>query len=170
MRAPEEGPFEGVRERFRGALSRAVEGSLQPGLYTGPLWDLPEDALPEGWRGWKLSVLRRIPGRGAEPWGHLYLLAGESPAHVTLTSVPALGAVGTGSAAGEEWTLSQGPLHVRLLARPRNAGTAEELRRFSERVAREYPAPPGAGTGGTPRAGRRNGPDAEARGGPGDPT
>ena len=170
MRAQEEGPFEEVRERFRVALTRAVEGSLPPGLYTGPLWDLPEDALPAGWRGWKLSVLRRIPGRGAEPWGHLYLLVGDSPAPVALTSVPAWGAVGEGSAAGEDWILSPGPLHVRLLARPRNAGTAEDLRRFSERVAREYPAPPGAGTGGTPRAGRRNGPDAGARGGPGDPT
>ncbi len=44
------------------------------GVYLGPPWELPVQPLTESGRGWKLAALQRIAGRGAEHWGHIYVV------------------------------------------------------------------------------------------------
>jgi hypothetical protein len=59
-----------------GYVDLAITGTLDyeryRGVYVGPWWIL--ENVPEGVHAWKRAVLRRVPGHGAEHWGHLYLI------------------------------------------------------------------------------------------------
>lgn len=59
-----------------GYVDLAITGTLEyeryRGVYVGPWWKL--ENVPEGMYVWKRAVLHRTPGRGAEHWGHLYLI------------------------------------------------------------------------------------------------
>jgi hypothetical protein len=59
-----------------GYVDLAITGTLEyeryKGVYVGPWWKLED--VPEGHHVWKRAVLHRTLGRGAEHWGHLYLV------------------------------------------------------------------------------------------------
>ncbi len=70
-----------MNERAQGVLA-AIEdyrdkvraSSEVEGLYLGPPWELPVRPVTESGRGWKIATLQRIAGRGAEHWGHIYVV------------------------------------------------------------------------------------------------
>jgi hypothetical protein len=63
-----------LRERLDAALEHIAREPEFDGVYLGPWWELPRATPPPSIIGWKRAVLRRVPGRGAEHWGHLFLV------------------------------------------------------------------------------------------------
>lgn len=64
-----------TRDRIDRLLDRVLASPAMEGVYLSPWWPLEPSRPGGGVAGWKRSVLRREPGRGAVHWGHLLLLA-----------------------------------------------------------------------------------------------
>ncbi|HEV2448898.1 MAG TPA: hypothetical protein VGU43_00605 [Thermoplasmata archaeon] len=62
------------REVIDGLLERVLATPEMEGVYLSPWWPLESTGAAGEFAGWKRSILRREPGRGAEHWGHLFLL------------------------------------------------------------------------------------------------
>ncbi len=126
---------------FEGACQAALQESALDGVYLSPLWDT-ETSDPSISRAWKRSVLRRVPGAGAEPWGHVFLLVlrgegrggrvGDDPER-SLPFPPTASARSTPPA--KPIVLSAGPPRVLLLLRPRDPATEERLRIFAQAIS-----------------------------------
>ncbi len=54
--------------------NRLRANSERDGVYLGPPWELPVRPVTESGQGWKLAALQRVSGRGAEHWGHIYVV------------------------------------------------------------------------------------------------
>ncbi len=129
---------------FEEACQAALQESTLDGVYLSPLWDT-ETSDPSISRAWKRSVLRRVPGAGAEPWGHVFLLVlrgegregrvGDDPerSHPFPPTASARSTPPT-----EPVVLSAGPPRVLLLLRPRDPVTEERLRAFAQAVSSAF--------------------------------
>lgn len=53
-------------------------------VYSGPAWPVAGPAKEGDPAVWKVAVLERREGRGAEHWGHLYIIVGHRPADVVI--------------------------------------------------------------------------------------
>lgn len=141
--------FEETAEAVARAFDRACEAAMREpewqGVYVSPLWETESSAPPDRVRGWKRSVLRRIPGAGAEPWGHVFLVvtsSATSGAHVEGQDLgPGLFTTG-GPASALKPLLWEGPPRVQLWVRPRSPLTDTDLRGFLGSVRKEF-TPPG---------------------------
>jgi hypothetical protein len=90
-----ESPVDLAVTAIDGALARALLAPELRGVYLSPWWPLGPIEGAGAAAGFKRSILRREPGRGAVHWGHLYLLVRDGARLV----VPP--AVGTGSVSAE---------------------------------------------------------------------
>jgi hypothetical protein len=98
-------------------------------VYTGPAWLVDTPVESRGTKAWKIAVLERRAGRGAEHWGHLFLVLGENAPEVVI--LPEAGWQGDPQRPGME-TLPPppgAPFQIRL--RPHRAETADRLRAFA---------------------------------------
>ena len=108
-------------------------------VYLSPWWPLPD--LPETVLGWKRAVLERIPMRGAEHWGHLYLLV--HPPQRPRTRLSILSRAVTGATVGHRpgesrITLRRGLQVAELWMRPTREDRASALREFGREVAERF--------------------------------
>ena len=129
-----------VAVRFEVACSTVLRDPLFEGVYLSPLWDLP---APEGILAWKRSVLRRRPGGGAEPWGHLFLVEETRPGAFTLKELhdaPEFLHLRPLPLEGP-WGLESGPPPVWLLLRARDERTRAGLGSFAEALRAVWPRP-----------------------------
>lgn len=126
-----------------GYLDLAIRGTLEyeryAHVYLSPWWELPE--VPEGSRAWKRAVLERIPLKGAEHWGHLYLVVRRSedrPARLSIFGRTWNGTV-VGEAPGEErFALRRGEQLAELIVHPSRADRAERLRVFASELEQRF--------------------------------
>lgn len=68
------GKLTSVRDEVDTALDRALAVAEMEGVYLSPWWPIDPSEPGGALLGWKRSILRREPGRGAVHWGHLYLM------------------------------------------------------------------------------------------------
>lgn len=140
--------FEEAAEAVARAFDRACQAATKEppweGVYVSPLWENETTGDPEEVRAWKRSILRRIPGAGAEPWGHVFLLVTASTsarAHAEGTGGGALLSTGGGPPVPLPPPLWTGPPLVQLLVRPRSIETEDRLQGFLASVRREFTPP-----------------------------
>ena len=126
-----------------GYLDLAIRGTLEyeryAHVYLSPWWELPD--VPEGSRAWKRAVLERIPLRGAEHWGHLYLLVRRAEDRSRRLSVFGRswnGAVVAESPGEERFTLRRGEQVAELIAHPSRPERAEQLRAFASELEQRF--------------------------------
>lgn len=114
------------------AAAEAVTGRAPfEEVYTGPVWEGPVVESPVHVRVWKVSILQRRPGGGAEHWGHLFLVEGGRDRPLSLephSPVPGLVAPRTIETLPGAADL---PFDVRI--RPVTEGTSDRLRAFGQR-------------------------------------
>jgi hypothetical protein len=133
---------------FERACHRAAGAEDMEGVYVSPLWETYTSSGPGRSRAWKISVLRRVPGAGAEPWGHVYLVVTshgrpDMALDSTETGIPSGGEGDLPVAVPPPERLDEGPPSVWVLLRPRSLRTQEPLIGFVARVRRGWTAPPG---------------------------
>jgi hypothetical protein len=135
---------EAVGRAFDQACQAASAREEWAGVYLSPLWEVETAGDAANVRAWKRSVLRRVPGAGAEPWGHAFLIVNGTGGGIPRVSEETLGRA-LGSASGPAVPLLpilwEGPPSVHLLFRPRTADTEERLRRFLGAVRSEFSPP-----------------------------
>lgn len=126
-----------------GYLDLALRGTLEyerySHLYLSPWWELPE--VPEGARAWKRAVLERIPLRGAEHWGHLYLVVRMDTSSRPRFSI--LGRSWDGRVVAEapgEYRLSirRGAQTAEIVVHPSSPERAEKVRSFAHEVEERF--------------------------------
>lgn len=144
----QEGAFDRRAQELASKFDRLCQAALGgPGLdgvYVSPLWETYTSTGPGRSRAWKRSVLRRIPGAGAEPWGHLFLVvasAGLSDPTVALSEEGLPAGTADPSAVSATIQLDPGPPSAWVLLRPRGPTTASPLREFAETVHRRWSEP-----------------------------
>ncbi len=129
-------------ERACGVAVADLEHRLgEEGLYLSPLWEA-ETSSPERSRAWKVSVLRRVQGAGAEPWGHLFFVVlrrREGGVQLRTELVGILGPAVPSPPEGNVLPLAAGPPARLLLLRPRDGSTAQRLRAFAEALRDAFP-------------------------------
>jgi hypothetical protein len=98
-------------------------------VYAGPAWPVGLPAESSRTKVWKIAVLERRAGRGAEHWGHLFLVLGGNTPEIVI--LPEGGWQGDPERPGMETLPAPpgGPLQIRV--RPRRAETADRLRAFA---------------------------------------
>lgn len=126
-----------------GYLDLALRGTLEyeryARVYLSPWWELPE--VPEGTRAWKRAVLERIPLRGAEHWGHLYLVV-----RMDATSRPRFSILGRSwdgrviaEAPGEtRISIRHGAQTAEIVVHPSHPDRAERVRGFAHEVEERF--------------------------------
>lgn len=130
--------FESASHAAVAQLERRPGGE---GIYLSPLWEA-ETSSPERSRAWKVSVLRRVPGAGAEPWGHLFFVVlreGGGQVQLRTEIVGILGPAVPSPPEGGVVPLAAGPPARLLLLRPRDGSTEPRLRGFAEAVRDAFP-------------------------------
>lgn len=100
-------------------------------VYTGPVWAGPAVEAPARAQVWKVSVLERRPGGGAEHWGHLFLVQGEG--HRVVTLEPQSPVPGVLAPRAIETLPGPGDLPFEVRIRPVAENTSDRLRAFGER-------------------------------------
>lgn len=142
--------FEEVAEATSRAFDRACQATAGhprwSGVYVSPLWEVEAGDAPGTVRGWKRSVLRRVPGAGAEPWGHVFLVVTASADAVARVEELGLGPIHAhagGKAVPVSPPLWEGPPRAQLFLRPRSPATAERLQAFVEELREEFTPPAG---------------------------
>ena len=130
-----------VLGRFDRAQAAALVTSAFEGVYTSPWWETYTRGGTSRSRAWKRSVLRRVPGRGAEPWGHLFLIVAEGAPRSPEGSLTPEDLPGPAAAApvGDAVLLAQGEDSVWVLARPRDPSTGVALGALVRAVQRAFP-------------------------------
>ena len=114
---------------WESAAAAAASHWTDAPVYTGPAWEIPNPKASSPARVWKIAVLQRRVGRGAEHWGHLWLVLSEPPVDVELQPL--------GGISGNRESLSveilpgspATPFQVRL--RPLSEETSARLRAFA---------------------------------------
>lgn len=139
--------FESFCGRVAQAFEAACEGALSDpdlqGAYLSPLWESETSDATQA-RAWKRSVLRRVVGAGAEPWGHVFLVVLRDRDKGTGLKQLSEGIPSLRTASSEPpttVTLSEGPPRVLLLVRPRAPGTSNALQGFVHRVRASFVPP-----------------------------
>lgn len=117
-----------------GYLDLAITGLLEypmfQGVYLGPWWEIGDDRLPDGVEGWKRSVLRKVPQRGAQHWGHIYLVTIHSWAKGDVEPDSFSPSIGATELALRKVPLRMGDPRAVLYARPTRPESAEHLDQF----------------------------------------
>jgi hypothetical protein len=98
-------------------------------VYTGPVWEIRGSSGSGDPPVWKIAVLERRPGAGAEHWGHVFLVLGKGTAEISLR--PAGGLVGNADRPDLETLpdIPGGPLRIQF--RPTSPDTRSRLREFA---------------------------------------
>jgi hypothetical protein len=99
------------------------------GVYTGPVWESENPAAPGGPRVWKVAVLERRPGAGAEHWGHLFLVLGALESEISIR--PVGGVAGDDNRPEVEILPAIPGAPLRIQIRPRSPETRDRLREFA---------------------------------------
>jgi hypothetical protein len=135
----DEDPHEAL-DRFDRAAKRALLGPGRQSLYLGPWWNLALRLTDAGAQGWKRAVLERRPGRGADHWGHLYLVVTSTPGRVQLRPDDLGGARSAGASPAEPTyrALDSGPTRTWLVARGSSEMHSARLEDLAEAIALEY--------------------------------
>lgn len=135
-------PTEPSVQRFAAACAEILRSPTLEGVYVGPLWEIPSNPPREGVRGWKMSVLRRRLGGGAENWGHLFLIVCTEGKDPTIGALPGGWSPGgfPRSAMEGPRILERGPPRVLLYQEPNRQEYGKELRDFVSRVASRFPS------------------------------
>lgn len=124
-----------------GYVDLAITGTLEydryADVYLGPWWDV--EHAPEGSSAWKRSVLRRVPSRGAQNWGHLYLIV-EAPGPGSVRLVPRdwRGRPVTSDSEAPRVLLRYGSQRAELVVVPTAPERMQEIRGFAEEVAARF--------------------------------
>jgi hypothetical protein len=111
------------------AISMTRERPAFQAVYTGPVWESAGSTVPEEPRVWKVAVLERRPGAGAQHWGHVFLLLGVGQTKISIRP--------TGGLAGDDGrpeieTLPEIPgAPLRIQIRPTSPETRTRLREFA---------------------------------------
>ena len=126
-----------------GYLDLAIRGTLEyeryAHVYLSPWWELPD--VPDGARAWKRAVLERIPLRGAEHWGHLYLVVRDAPGRTSRLSI--FGRTWDGNAVAEapgeqRLSLRRGHQLAELIVHPSHMERADKLKSFAAEVEERF--------------------------------
>ncbi|MDE1820197.1 MAG: hypothetical protein KGJ23_07350 [Euryarchaeota archaeon] len=140
-------PFEAacadIARAFDEACASALRADGLEGVYVSPLWE-EKTSDPGRSRAWKRSVLRRLPGAGAESWGHLWIVAlRDGRRRVMLRPdsemLPTLEGPSTSELQGFE--LGAGPPRILLWARARSPDTEERLMSFVQELRTVFVPP-----------------------------
>jgi len=122
-----------------GYFDLAVRGTLEyerfARVYLSPWWEIPD--VPSGTRAWKRAILERIPLRGAEHWGHLYLVVqpkAESGGFLSILTRPAIGTVVAPKPHETRLPLREGDQSAELIVQPRTPAYVERLDAFAREV------------------------------------
>ncbi len=126
-----------------GYLDLAIRGALEYEryalVYLSPWWELTD--LPEGVRAWKRAVLERIPLRGAEHWGHLYLIVRDPDLPRRRLSIRGLSWNGSPDERlpdEERLTLRHGAQVAELVVHPSHPDRADRLKRFASELEERF--------------------------------
>jgi len=98
-------------------------------VYTGPVWESASPTGPGGARVWKIAVLERRASRGAEHWGHLFVVLGEDAPKIDIR--PEGGMQGDPHRPGLESLPAPPGVPLQVLFRPIAAETRARLRGFA---------------------------------------
>ena len=122
-----------------GYVDLAIRGTLEyeryGNVYLSPWWEMAE--VPEGIRAWKRAVLERRPLRGAEHWGHLYLIVSDAPVpagRLSLFHRPTSSNPIPERPFEARLSLREGRQLAQLVSRPTGEGRAESLAGFAREV------------------------------------
>lgn len=127
---------------WESAAAAAIAGTGGGRVYAGPAWEMssPSPSLPA--RVWKLAVLERKTGGGAEHWGHLLVVLDATPRDVTIQPDRSMPGGRTApptetlpAPAGVPWEVRIRPLAIENA--PRLRAFAIEFQRYAEQLARE---------------------------------
>ncbi|HZY70070.1 MAG TPA: hypothetical protein VFF67_03720 [Thermoplasmata archaeon] len=112
------------------AITGLLEYAMFQGVYLGPWWEIGEGELPDGIQAWKRSVLRRVPQRGAQHWGHIFLVTTRSWAKGEVEPDSFASSIGAAELALRQVPLRLGDPRAMLYARPTRPESAEHLDQF----------------------------------------
>lgn len=136
---------EAILRAFEQACGDATREPGFEGVYLSPSWENETRDPPEEVRAWKRSVLRRVVGAGADPWGHLFLVVvrREGRGAPTAQTQDPLGLLPAGGRGTPRLgaTLYEGPPRVYLMLRPRAPATEGSLGSFASAVQRAFLVP-----------------------------
>jgi len=135
-----EPPGRPVSRRFDTACAETAGIPGPDGIYVGPLWEIPSRPPASGVLGWKRSVLRRREGRGAENWGHLFLLVSSEGTNPRVGTIPDGLPTGGDDRVAREGpsVLETGPPRVLLYWQANQERFAPDLRAFAARVVTRF--------------------------------
>ncbi len=123
-----------LRELFEDALAEVLRDAEYEGVYLGPWWSSPSSrAAGEPHRTWKRAVLRRR-SRGAEHWGHLFLIEGTVAPRVEVISDRTLGPGRGALQPPSVFAVQEGPVRASLVARASSGADAGALERLAQQI------------------------------------
>ena len=98
-------------------------------VYPGPAWPVSSGAKSGERRVWKIAVVERRAGGGADHWGHLFIAVAENATAVDIR--PEGGMQGDADRPHIESLPSLPGIPLQIWIRPRSADTLERLRTFA---------------------------------------
>ncbi len=123
-----------------GYVDLAITGTLEyeryRGVYVGPWWKLED--VPEGMYVWKRAVLHRTPGRGAEHWGHLYLIVRYATREPFSWFTRDLRGRRTSAAPTENLVLRKGEQTAELAIRTSDPAQQGHLHEFAREISERF--------------------------------
>jgi hypothetical protein len=111
------------------AISMTRERPAFQGVYTGPAWETISSSTSTEVRVWKIAVLMRRPGAGAEHWGHVFLVMGTGTPTISIR--PAGGIAGDADRLELETLPGVPGAPLRIQIRPTAPETRDRLREFA---------------------------------------
>jgi hypothetical protein len=118
------------------AISGTLEYERYKGVYLGPWWKL--ENVPDGMHVWKRAVLHRTVGRGAEHWGHLFLIVRYETREMLSWFSKDLRGRQSPAFPSESIVLRRGDQTAELATRPTATAEAGRLDEFAREVSERF--------------------------------